>query len=50
MQISVVLILSIQDKEIKVCHLAKYITQMVLRIKHGGTIPGYQGRLVNKLA
>ena len=47
MQISVVLILSIQDKEIKVCHLAKYITQMVLRIKHGGTIPGYQGRLVN---
>ena len=20
---------------------------MVLRIKHGGTIPGYQGRLVN---
>ena len=33
--------------EIKVCHLAKYITQMVLRIKHGGTIPGYQGRLVN---
>ena len=30
MQISVVLILSIQDKEIKVCHFAKYITQMVL--------------------
>ena len=30
MQISVVLILSIQDKEINVCHFAKYITQMVL--------------------
>ena len=50
MQLSVVLILSIPDKEIQVCHFAKYNTQLNLRIKHGGTIPGYQGRLVSKLA